>query len=166
MKPDYQDILERFLRNRSRYTDFLKRLKNSRNGKYPLDVLFKDAHEASFAVIDCTVCSRCCEVLGPRIRNEDISRLAGRTRVKSGSFVDTYLKTDEDGDLVFKSMPCPYLGGDGYCLVYEDRPRSCRDYPHLNNGRQSNMLKIHMENLKYCPAVVLALEKLMLEISL
>jgi len=162
MNPDYQIILHRVSQNRSRYIDFLKNLKANR--KVPLDALFRDAHDASFALIDCMECGRCCTALGPRIRHDDISRLAGRARMKPGVYIDTRLRKDEDGDFVFKSMPCPYLGGDGGCFVYEDRPRSCRDYPHLNQGRQSNMLKVHIENLNYCPAVVLAVEKIMDEI--
>ena len=76
-------------------------------------------------------------------------------------FVERRLRQDEDGDMVFTSMPCPYFGADGYCLVYEDRPEACRDYPHMDRGRQKSRISLHIENLGHCPAVVLATEYLM-----
>ena len=68
---------------------------------------------------------------------------------------------DEDGDMVFASMPCRYFGPDGYCHIYEDRPAACRDYPHLDRGRQKARTALHTQNLEHCPAVILAVEHLM-----
>ena len=157
------DIVLRGSRNKSRYTKFLKNLKKS--GKIPLDTLFRNAHEEAFALIDCLECGRCCFSLGPRILNKDITRLARRTRSKPAQFIKNYLRTDEDGDFVFKTMPCPFLGSDNYCLIYEDRPEACRDYPHMNGGRQSGRINLHIENLAHCPAVILAVEFIMKELS-
>ncbi len=28
--------------------------------------------------------------------------------------------------------PCPFLGDDNYCSVYEARPKACREYPHTD----------------------------------
>lgn len=154
----YAEIMARGFRNKDRYVSYLKQLKKQR--KLPLDTLFMDAHLAAFEEIDCLDCGRCCSELGPRLKNRDIERLSRRERIKPASFMDKYLRTDEDGDQVFQSMPCPFFGNDGYCLVYEDRPEACRDYPHLDKGRQQNFIRLHIENLNHCPAVILAVEKL------
>jgi len=161
MEKYIDEIMHRAERNRQRYADFLKSLKKKR--KIPLEALFKEAHAAAFSVIDCLDCGRCCRKLGPGIKNKDISRLAGRERTKPAEFIRKYLITDEDDDLVFKKMPCPFLGNDNYCFVYEDRPEACRDYPHMDRGRQSGRIALHINNLAYCPAVVLAVEYLIKE---
>ncbi|MCG8454005.1 MAG: YkgJ family cysteine cluster protein, partial [Spirochaetales bacterium] len=64
----------------------------------------------------------------------------------------------EDGDLVFPQMPCPYFGADGLCIVYDKRPRACREYPHLDQKRQKGLLGQHLSDLSICPAVALAAE--------
>jgi len=156
-------IMQRGEKNRERYTAFLRSLKKKR--KIPLESLFREAHDAAFNEIDCLDCGRCCSMLGPAIRNKDISRLAGREKIKSADFIDKYLKTDEENDMVFKAMPCPFLGDDNYCFVYEDRPGACRDYPHMDRGRQSGRLTLHIRNLDYCPALVLAVEYIMNELG-
>ena len=157
------DILLRGNRNKSKYAGFLRNLKKNR--KIALDTLFRNAHEEAFAHINCLDCGRCCFSLGPRILNKDISRLARRNRIKAAHFINDYLRVDEDGDFVFKTMPCPFLGSDNYCLIYEDRPEACRDYPHMDGGRQSSRINLHIENLAHCPAVILAIEYIMKELS-
>ena len=156
---EYGRIMERGRKNLVPYTAFLNTIRKNR--RLPLDRMFHDAGEEAFTRIDCMKCGRCCSGLGPRLGERDISRLAGRERIKPATFIDQYLKTDEEGDLVFTSMPCPFFGGDGYCLVYEDRPDACRDYPHMSRGRQKTRIPLHIENLRHCPALILAVEFLM-----
>ena len=57
-------------------------------------------------------------------------------------------------------MPCPFLGSDKYCSIYEDRPNACREYPHLHQRNSLQKLGITYQNSLICPAVALALEKL------
>ena len=155
----YEDIIQRGRRNEARITLFLKNLRKNR--RLPLETLFADAHHEAFSEIDCLQCGRCCRGLGPRLREKDVARLARREKLKLSAFVEQRLRQDEDGDMVYASMPCPYLGLDGYCLVYEDRPEACRNYPHMNSGRQKARIAMHIENLVHCPAVVRAVEYLM-----
>jgi uncharacterized protein len=51
------------------------------------------------------------------------------------------------------SRPCPFLGDDNHCTVYEDRPRVCQDYPHLyKKGFRSRTFGV-LNNLRECPVV-------------
>lgn len=150
--------MNRGKQHRSRYTAFLKDLKKNR--RLPLETIFADAHHHAFEDIDCLQCGRCCSGLGPRLREKDVARLAKREKMKLSGYADTRLCRDEDGDWVFSSMPCPYFGSDGYCNVYEDRPEACRDYPHMDSGRQKSRIAMHIENIDHCPAVILAVEYL------
>ena len=70
------------------------------------------------------------------------------------------MKTDEDGDKIFKTMPCPFLGADNLCVVYEARPRACREYPHITRHSFYKLLKTHKKNYDYCPAVIHVIDKL------
>lgn len=72
-----------------------------------------------------------------------------------------YVRVDEDGDQVFQSMPCPFLGSDNHCSIYEHRPKACRDYPHTDRVKQHQLLELHTINAKICPAV----EKVFLELT-
>lgn len=118
-----------------------------------LDQEFSAAHEEVFSYIDCLSCANCCKTAGPRLLQDDIDRLAKNLRMKVGDFMEKYVRTDEDGDWVMKSLPCPFLGNDNYCRVYEARPKACRDYPHTDRNRMHQILALTEKNATYCPAV-------------
>lgn len=118
-----------------------------------LDRDFAAAHETAFEKIDCLSCANCCKTAGPRLLQDDIDRLAKNLRLKSADFMAQYVRVDEDGDWVMKSLPCPFLGDDNYCRVYEARPKACRDYPHTNRNRMHQILNLTEKNAAYCPAV-------------
>ncbi len=117
-------------------------------------------HEEAFQKIDCSLCANCCRVLGPRLNETDINRLASLFRMKRGSFVARYLQVDEDGDHVFKSMPCPFIQDDNRCFVYDARPRACVEYPHTDEKNVHAKLFRLLTNTLYCPAAFLVVEGL------
>lgn len=118
-----------------------------------LDAHFQAAHEEAFSCIDCLECANCCTTTGPRLSDTDIKRAAKFLRIKEVDFVGQYVRVDEDGDQVFKSMPCPFLGADNYCSIYDARPKACREYPHTDRVKQHQLLKLHLRNAEICPAV-------------
>jgi len=125
-----------------------------------LDIVFQNLHNEVFEFIDCLQCANCCRDLGPRILDKDIERLAKFLRIKPKELIAQYLIIDEDKDYVFKEMPCPFLMPDSYCMVYEARPKACRDYPHTNHTKMLTHLNLALKNCKTCPAVHLVMEKL------
>jgi Fe-S-cluster containining protein len=126
----------------------LKRLKPKE-----LDQEFHKAHDAAFQKIDCLKCANCCKTTGPLFTPSDISRLAKHFRLKPAQFSDQYLRLDEDGDMVLKSVPCPFLGADNYCGVYDIRPKACREYPHTDRFKMHQILALTEKNASLCPAV-------------
>ncbi len=124
------------------------------------DEVFRELHEEAFEHIDCLECANCCKGLGPRLQKSDIERLAAHLKMKSSVFIDTYLRKDEDNDLVFKNMPCPFLMPDNYCMVYTSRPKACREYPHTNQKNIRSILSTCVKNTETCPAVFEIFEKL------
>ena len=80
--------------------------------------------------------------------------------MKEGDFIETYLSLDVEGDYVVKSTPCPFLGSDNFCSIYEDRPSDCRRFPYTDEDVFFKRPKITLKNASFCPAVYYVLEKL------
>ncbi len=109
---------------------------------------------------DCLACGNCCRSLGPMILPEDVDRMGKALRIKPSVVIERYLRTDEDGDRVFRTMPCPFLGNDNYCAIYENRPRACREYPHTDRKKFYQIFSLSVKNAETCPIVFKVLEKL------
>lgn len=132
-----------------------KKLKEKLKNTKPknLDSTFHVLHEATFRQIDCLDCANCCKTTSPIFIQTDIDRLAKNFRMKISQFIDEYLHRDEEGDYVLNSSPCPFLGSDNKCLVYENRPKACREYPHTNRKNILGILDLSLKNTLVCPAV-------------
>ncbi len=81
--------------------------------------------------------------------------------MKESVFIDTYLRLDEDGDYVTKNHPCPFLGADNYCSIYEDRPSDCRRFPYTDEDVFVKRKNITLKNVTFCPIANHVLERLM-----
>ncbi len=125
-----------------------------------VDDTFHDTHDAVFQEIDCLACANCCKTTSPIFYQNDIERVAKSLRIKPGVFVEKYLRIDEDNDYVLKSSPCPFLDGENYCSVYEDRPKACREYPHTDRKKMIQITELTFKNTKVCPAVLEIVERL------
>jgi uncharacterized protein len=130
---------------------FFSRLKARIPGN--LDGTVHRLHDEVFSKIYCLDCANCCKTLGPRITIKDIERISKFLNLKKETFTKTYLKIDEDGDFVFKNMPCPFLLQDSYCSIYDVRPKACAEYPHTNRRKFHQLLNLTLKNTSTCPAV-------------
>jgi len=140
--------------------ELIKKLK--RKPPADLDQIFKALHDKAFSRIKCLECANCCRTLGPRITDRDVFRIARYLKVRPAELSGKYLRIDEDGDYVFKTMPCPFLQPDNYCSIYDQRPSACRDYPHTDRKKMHQVLDLTLKNSFTCPGV---LEVLRLVIS-
>nr|WP_230312697.1 YkgJ family cysteine cluster protein [Streptococcus mutans] len=125
-----------------------------------LDKIVQEVHTEVFREIDCTKCANCCKMLGPLFTEADISRIAKHFRMRLPVFEDMYLRVDEDNGKVFKSMPCPFLGEDNLCSIYDIRPKACREFPHTDRKKIYQINHLTIQNTLICPAVYLFVEKL------
>ncbi len=138
--------------------EFLNHLK--RRDSRRLDEDFHRLHEEVFNEISCLECANCCRTTSPIFYQTDISRAAAAMGIKPGSFVEKFLRIDEDRDYVLKSSPCPFLGADNSCTIYDSRPKACREYPHTNRKRMVQVLDLAHKNSLVCPAVFEILERM------
>ena len=144
--------LKEFSNNRKQeFTAFFKKLKAKKPKN--LDDVFHKLHHEAFDQFDCLSCANCCSSISPVITEKDIEKLAKRLKLKPVDFIAQYLYIDEDKDYVFKQTPCPFLMPDNYCMVYEDRPKACREYPHTDRKRMYQILNLTYKNCEVCPVV-------------
>ncbi len=118
-------------------------------------------HEEAFENIDCLTCANCCKNYSPRFKATDIKRISRLMQMKEGVFIETYLMLDADNDFVTQSKPCPFLGDDNYCSIYEDRPSDCHRFPYTDEDVIIKRQEITLKNSTFCPAVYFVIEKLM-----
>ena len=118
-------------------------------------------HEEAFSKIDCLQCAACCKNYSPRFKNTDIKRISKHLKLKESVFINTYLNLDSEGDYVVKSSPCPFLGSDNFCSIYEQRPSDCHRFPYTDEDVLLKRPAITLKNATFCPAVYFVLEKLM-----
>lgn len=137
---------------------FFRRLRNRK--KSQLDHAIHALHDEAFSKIDCLECANCCKTTSPVFLERDIRRLAKFLGMKYNAFIEKYLRMDEEGDYVLLSAPCPFLEKDQTCLVYEVRPKACKDYPHTNRKQMHKFLSVTYHNVSICPAVFFIIERL------
>ncbi len=125
-----------------------------------LDDVVHELHDEVFSKIDCLKCANCCKTTSPIFYDRDVDRISKRLRMRPSDFIAKYLHLDEDKDYVLNSAPCPFLDHENYCLIYEDRPTACREYPHTNRKRFFQILDLTLKNTHVCPAAFEIVEQM------
>ena len=120
-----------------------------------------ELNEEAFAKIDCLQCANCCKNYSPRFKTPDIKRISKHLKMKESEFIETYLKVDEEGDFVAKSTPCPFLGADNYCRIYDQRPSDCHRFPYTDEDVFIKRQALTLKNSAFCPITYFVIEKLM-----
>ena len=148
--------------NSKENAQFFKRLKKIK--PKVLDKLIHPLHAKVFEYTNCLECANCCKTTGPLFTDKDIGGIAKHLRIKPSEFTEKYLRIDEDRDYVLQSVPCTFLGENNYCSIYEFRPKACREFPHTDRIKQSQLLKLTERNIEVCPAVYDIVEKVKKEL--
>lgn len=131
-----------------------------RSNKNEVLKVLPSLHEQAFKSIDCLQCAACCKNYSPRFKTPDIKRISKHLNLKESVFIKTYLRLDEEGDYVIKKSPCPFLGTDNFCSIYEVRPSDCERFPYTDEDIFIKRQSITLKNSSFCPAVYFVLEKL------
>lgn len=147
----YQEDIDKAKNNQEEFRKLMAKLKKKKPKQ--LDVLFHQEHDRVFEEIDCLECANCCKTTSPIFRDIDVARISKKFKTSSEQFEKQYLRRDEDGDLVLKESPCAFLEADNKCFIYDVRPQACREYPHTNRKRMSQILELTRKNTEVCPAV-------------
>jgi Fe-S-cluster containining protein len=127
--------------------------------------LLPDLHEEAFEKINCLQCANCCKNYSPRFKTPDIKRISKHLKMKESDFIETYLTLDKEGDYVVNSKPCPFLGSDNYCGIYDVRPSDCERFPYTDEDVIIKRQPLTLKNSTFCPITYYVLEKLQEAIS-
>jgi len=113
--------------------------------------------------VDCTACANCCRHSLVAIDKAEVEKIASYLGTTAEEATRLYTDADqsEPSRRVLRSSGegCVFLDGN-LCMVYEARPRACRDFPHVSvgthslGGRQSS----HARWAPLCPIIYNALE--------
>jgi len=125
-----------------------------------LDYLMQELHDKEFKKTNCLHCANCCKTTGPLFTMADIERISKHLRIKQADFISQYLRIDEDNDYVLQQLPCPFLDAENYCLLYDVRPKACREFPHTDRKKFHQIHAITLKNTAVCPAVFNILEEM------
>ena len=117
-------------------------------------------HNEAFENVDCLSCAACCKNYSPRFKTPDVKRISKHLQLKESDFIDTYLRVDEDGDFVVKSSPCPFLGADNFCSIYDERPSDCSRFPYTNEDVIIKRQQLTLKNSTFCPITYYVLDRL------
>lgn len=152
----YTEFEKEAKEHQGKYRNFLKKA----NKNKVLKVL-PDVHQEAFEQIDCLQCANCCKNYSPRFKMPDIKRISKYLRMKEAQFIDTYLFLDPEGDYVLQSHPCPFLGADNKCDIYDERPRDCARYPYTDEDVLLKQPNLTLKNATVCPATHYVMERLL-----
>ncbi len=142
--------------HQKQYKQFLQRVdKNQVLKRLP------ELHEEGFSKIDCLQCANCCKNYSPRFKTPDIKRISKHLKMRESEFIEKYLIVDEDGDFVANAKPCPFLGADNYCSIYEQRPSDCHRFPYTDEDVIIKRQQLTLKNSSFCPITYYVLEKLL-----
>ena len=160
---DMQAIVDSWKANAERHYKgnfrFLRGLKMKSTG--PVDRLAGELHAEVFSIINCTKCANCCRVVGPLFTDKDVSRVALRLGLDEDTFKAKYLKKCEDEEgWEASSQPCPFLGADNRCAVYDVRPTVCAEYPHTDKKDVASRTHSLAATTLDCPAAFYIIEEM------
>ena len=131
-----------------------------------LDYVMQELHEEEFQRTDCLTCANCCKTTGPLFTTADVERIAKHLRLKPQKFIDTYLRIDEENDYVLQSVPCTFLDSENYCMIYDVRPKACREFPHTDRKKFQQISNLTLKNVEICPAAFNIVEEMKRRVKL
>ena len=90
--------------------------------------------------VDCTACANCCRHSVVSVNKLEIENIARHIGITFDEVTRLYTVPDPDAPtlriLRNSGEGCVFLDGN-LCVIYEARPRTCRDFPHVAVGEHS-----------------------------
>ncbi len=139
--------------------DFRRYLSAHRFEDKPFQILASEVQKH----IDCTACANCCRYSIVSVNKTEIENIAHYLSVSMNEVVRLYTDPDPDAPalrtLRSSKEGCTFLD-DNCCLIYDARPRVCRDFPHVAVGDHSlgSRPSSHDHWAALCPIIFNAIE--------
>jgi len=128
---------------------------------YPPGLFRRIAREVE-QQIDCTACANCCREPRVNVSGQDIDALARYLDLPAEHVVKEYTTVDrQDHETILRQTEgaCVFLDGN-LCMVYEARPRACRDFPYVASDERSlgGRMSSVCQHASICPIIYNTLE--------
>ncbi len=161
MEPfNYNRFKNKFELKRKSLRYFITKTENKPAGN--LDFLLEKINSEVWQKTDCLNCANCCKSMSPTYTFSDIKRIAAYLKMRPKDFKEKWLYLDKRGnDWMNISRPCQFLDlKTNMCSIYPVRPADCAGFPHLLKKPTSDYMYIHKQNIEYCPATMMLVERL------
>jgi Fe-S-cluster containining protein len=157
---NFRKFKKRYEEKRKSLRRFITRTEN--NPPQNLEDLAGQKDKEVWKKVNCLSCANCCKVMSPTYTFGDIKRIAAHLGIRPKDFKEKWLYRDKRGnDWMNKSRPCQFLDlKSNMCSIYEVRPADCSGFPHLIKKPITDYMHVHKQNIEYCPATMLFVEKL------
>lgn len=157
---NFRKFKKRFEEKRKSLRRFITGAEN--NPPCNLETLAEQTDKEVWTQVNCLSCANCCKVMSPTYTFQDIKRIAAHFGMRPKDFRDKWLYLDKrENDWMNKSRPCQFLDlKSNMCSIYEVRPADCAGFPHLIKKPITDYMYVHKQNIEYCPATMLFVEKL------
>ncbi len=157
---NFRKFKKRFEEKRKSLRRFITVTEN--NPVQNLERLAEQTNKKVWAKVNCLGCANCCKVMSPTYTFQDIKRIAAHLGLRPKDFKEKWLYLDKrENDWMNKSRPCQFLDlKSKMCFIYEVRPADCAGFPHLIKKPITDYMHVHKQNIEYCPATMLFIEKL------
>jgi len=116
--------------------------------------------------VDCLSCANCCKKMTPTFTEKDIKKAALYLKMTTDAFKEKWLQySKKDKEWTNVTQPCQFLDlTSNKCSIYDVRPADCSGFPHFTKKNPVLYLHVHQQNVQYCPATFLMVEKMMAKI--
>jgi uncharacterized protein len=138
--------------------DFRRYLSAHHYPEKPFQILASDVQRE----VDCTACANCCRHAVVSVTKWEIEIIAAYLGATPEETARLYTAPDPDAPALrtlLNSEGCVFLDGN-LCMIYEARPKACRDFPHVAAGTHSlgGRPSSHARWAALCPIIYNALE--------
>lgn len=153
-------LKKKFDLNRKSLRYFITRTEN--NPPEDLNILMEVVEKEVWKELNCLSCANCCKVMSPTYTNADIKRISAHLEMRPKDFKEKWLyREKKENEWMNVSQPCQFLDlKTNMCTIYEVRPADCADFPHFHKRPAKDYFYIHKQNIEYCPATMLMVEKM------
>lgn len=157
---NFRKFKKRFEEKRKSLRRFITGTEN--NPPHNLEALAEQTDKEVWTQVNCLSCANCCKVMSPTYTFRDIKRIAAHLSMRPKDFREKWLYLDKrENDWMNKSSPCQFLDlKSNMCSIYEVRLADCAGFPHLIKKPVTDYMYVHKQNIEYCPATMLFVEKL------